>query len=112
MNQFELFCMIFYVLDAEWDETHDPALADFLSGANPFLFSDMGSADPAVYQHFCEIIRGPVDMEESFQKAQEYISALHDPSVTDAFRRMDEKEWIACAKDYLQEKNGCDPGVH
>ena len=41
MNQFELFCMIFYVLDAAWDETKDPELGNFLSGANPFLFSDI-----------------------------------------------------------------------
>ena len=38
MNQFELFCMVYYVLDAEWDESKDAQLGDFLSRANPFLF--------------------------------------------------------------------------
>lgn len=35
MNKFELFCMIFYVLDAEWDESKNPTLGEFLSSANP-----------------------------------------------------------------------------
>ncbi len=39
MNQFELFTMIFYVLNAKWDETKDEILGDLLSNANPFLFN-------------------------------------------------------------------------
>lgn len=46
MNKFELFCMIFYVLDAEWDESKDPILGEFLSSANPFLFEGLSSAVP------------------------------------------------------------------
>ena len=37
MNKFELYCMVFYVLDAEWDENKNPQLGEFLSGANLFL---------------------------------------------------------------------------
>lgn len=33
MNQFELFCMVFYVLDADWDDTKDAAVGEYLSGA-------------------------------------------------------------------------------
>ena len=56
MNKFELFCMVFYVLDADWDETKDIIVGEYLSGANPFLFADIGSADPTIFIHFCELI--------------------------------------------------------
>ena len=49
INKFELYCMVFYVLDTEWDENKNPQLGEFLSGANPFLFDDIGSADPTIY---------------------------------------------------------------
>ena len=52
MNKFELFCMVFYVLDADWDETKDIIVGEYLSGANPFLFADIGSADPTIFIHF------------------------------------------------------------
>lgn len=56
MNTFELYCMVFYMLDATWDESHNKELANYFSSANPFLFADIGSANPAVYKHFCDII--------------------------------------------------------
>ena len=40
VNRFELYCMIFYVLDAEWDENHNETLEVFLSEANPYTFTD------------------------------------------------------------------------
>lgn len=52
MSRFELFCMIFYVLDTEWNETKDAQLGGCLSGADPFLFKEACSADPAVYDTF------------------------------------------------------------
>ena len=66
MNKFELYCMIFFVLDAAWDENHNPTLGEFLSGANPFLFTDIGSADPRVYNHFCEVIPNEITVENSY----------------------------------------------
>jgi len=66
MNKFELYCMIYYVLDAEWDESKNAELGAFLSGANPFLFADIGSADPMVYAHFCENISGEITIENSY----------------------------------------------
>ena len=49
MNRFELFTMIFYVLDYYWDQNQGEELGMFLSGMSPFTFEDIGSADPAVY---------------------------------------------------------------
>ena len=43
MNKFELFCLIFFALDNEWDKTQNEELGNYLSDANPFLFADIGN---------------------------------------------------------------------
>ena len=65
MSKFELFCMIFYVLDAEWDENKNPTLGEFLSSANPFLFDSLSSAVPEIYDNFTSCITEPVTVENS-----------------------------------------------
>ncbi|MBD5101313.1 MAG: hypothetical protein HDT27_01190 [Subdoligranulum sp.] len=105
MSQFELYCMIFYILDAEWNENKNNRLGEFLSGANPFLFSDIGSADPAIYRHFCETVTEPITIENSYRIALAYIKALNNGVVTNAFSTIDETEWIECVKEYLPQEH-------
>lgn len=105
MNKFELYCMIFYVLDAEWDETKDPQLGEFLSGANPFLFADINSADPTVYAKFSESVSDSISVGESYKTASQYIASLGNHAVSKAFSSVDEKEWIECVKDYLSQEH-------
>lgn len=45
---------MFKALDDLWDETRDEGLGEFLSGANPTLFDDAGSADPAVFVEYSD----------------------------------------------------------
>ena len=97
--------MIFYVLDAEWDETKNPQLGEFLSGANPFLFDDIGSADPAVYEKFCEAVDDPIPVETSYEIASKYIAKIGNNVVSSAFSTIDEKEWIECVKDFLSSEH-------
>ena len=106
MNRFELFCMVFYVLDAEWDESGTVELGTFLSGANPFLFADIGSADPEIYANFCERVPDvQISVEDSYGKASAYIASLNDDAVSKAFQTIDEQEWMECVKDYLSQKH-------
>lgn len=105
MNKFELYCMIFYVLDAEWDENKNEQLGDFLSEANPFLFADIGSADPAIYKHFCEMIAEPITIENSYSIASSYIAALNNKVISAAFFTINESEWIECVRDYLAQEH-------
>lgn len=37
MNKFELFCLIYFALDSEWDKTQNEELGNYLSDANPFF---------------------------------------------------------------------------
>ena len=103
MNKFELFCMIFFVLDAEWDESQDQSLANYLSGANPFLFADVGSADPSVYLSYCNEISEPIPIEDSFKIARSYVRNLGIQSAEDAFNTFTEEEWLDSVYDYLSE---------
>jgi hypothetical protein len=102
MTQFELFSMIFYVLDAAWEESQDPELSKFLSDANPFLFDDIGSADPSVYADFCSKITGPVSIEESYRIAKKYVTSLGKARLEAAFTAINETAWLEGVKEYLQ----------
>lgn len=103
MNKFELFCMIFYVLDAEWDESRNPILGDFLSSANPFLFDDLCSAVPEIYDNFCSVISEPITIKNSYEKALNYVHSLNNDVISKAFTSIDEKEWTECTVDYLSQ---------
>ena len=105
MSKYELFCMIFYVLDAEWDETKNKHLGTFLSAANPFLFKGTGSANPAIYEHFCKIISNPITIENSYEFALHYINSLHDHGLSKAFNRINKAEWTDCVKEYLSSNH-------
>lgn len=93
--------MIFYVLDSEWDETKNKHLGSFLSAANPFLFEDVGSADPVVYKEFCNATDKAITIEDSYKQACSYIDSLHDSIISSAFKSIDRSEWVACVRDYL-----------
>ena len=105
MNKYELYCMVFYVLDAEWDENKNPQLGEFLSGANPFLFDDIGSADPTIYEKFCEIVNGNITVENSYGIASKQISELGNEVVSSAFSTINENEWVECVKDFLSSEH-------
>lgn len=81
MNKFELYCMIYYVLDAEWDENKDEELGKFLSSANPFQFKDIGSADPLIYEEFCGKVPDIITLDDSYECARNYVNALGNEEV-------------------------------
>ena len=93
--------MIFYVLDAAWDENKNPILGEFLSSANPFLFDSLGSAVPEIYDNFVSYISEPITIENSYDKALHYIISLHNNVITKAFKSTGKEEWIESTLDYL-----------
>lgn len=105
MNKFELFCMIFYVLDAEWDETKDMQLGEYLSAANPFLFDDIGSADPTVYADFCATVTEPIRIEDSYDIACNYVNKNDNAVVRTAFSSIEKKDWLEFVQDYLSREH-------
>ena len=101
MNTFELFCLVFYALDAVWDENKNEELGHYLSNANPFLFKDIGSANPEVYEYFRMMIPAQISLDRSFDVATEYISTLGSTFISNAFQSVGRTRWEECAKAYL-----------
>ena len=102
MNRFELFCLIFFALDAQWDNTPNEALGDFLSSANPFLFAEIGSAIPEIYETFCSTVQNnSIELNASYGIAKFYIERLAVPAITEAFLKIDETQWLTAARKYL-----------
>ncbi len=103
MNRFELYTMIFYVLDYYWDQNQGEELGMFLSSMSPFTFEGIGSADPAIYDEFCDFIKvDNVEIENSFEMALKYIDWINQPYVTTAFEWVTKEEWNEKSKEYIE----------
>ena len=111
MNKFELYCMIYYVLDAEWDESKNAELGKFLSSANPFQFRDIGSADPEIYEEFCKEIPDTITRDDSYGYARNYVESLGNRDVQAAFLTIDREEWDECLHKYLSQEHKGRQGV-
>lgn len=72
---------MFQALNAAWSETHNRALGDYLSDANPWLWSDKGSADPAVWTEFKSAFEmrfphGCASPEEAHEFVEDYLAKM------------------------------------
>ncbi len=102
MDKFELFCLIFLALDADWDETHNEELGKYLSDANPFLFMENVSAVQSVFMKFDALVGDrEITIDNSYDIATEYIKWLGIPAVTQSFSELERNQWNEAAKDYL-----------
>lgn len=59
MTDFELFSLIYFALDAQYDEqkTKDEELGQFLSEINPFLWKEEASSVLAYFVEFHQFIK-------------------------------------------------------
>lgn len=105
VDVFSAFVAMYYILDAAYDETRDDEIGQRATEANPFLFKDIGSADPAVYIEFkteWDARYGEdaeVGVEECKAFIEEYLARL-SPDCAKAFEMVvDDSAW----KDDLKE---------
>ena len=102
MNKFELFTMIYFWLDSFYEDTTDENIINQLSEMNPFLWKDISSADPAVYDEFCSFLRGrSITVDNSLKLAREYVKTIDYADMTEAFMDMDEEKWKDGCRKYL-----------
>ena len=102
MNKFELFSMIFIALDADWDDTHNEELGQFLSNINPFLFKENTSAVPSYYIEFEEIIGNKkISLDNSFDLAKKYIDSVNVSSAVESFNALTKEQWVDACEEYL-----------
>lgn len=106
MDKFELYCMFFLALDADWDDTQDEELGKFLSDANPFLFEGNVSAVRKVYEEFCSFVGDrEISIENSFDIAKEYVAFLSNDAVSESFELLEKKQWEDALKEYLESEH-------
>ncbi len=96
---YKAFVFMFYALDAIYDENPNENLGMYLSGLNPFLFNDEGSAVPCEYldfskdftKHFGEAIP---KTEEIYDFCKSYLIKNAPKEAVDAFGQIDKANWI------------------
>lgn len=105
MNEFELFTMIYFALDAYYEkDIDDPFINTVLSDMNPFVWADIGSADPAMYSEYLDFLGGrAITLENSLNIARDYVKTIDFADVTAALDEMAEDEWMDYCKKYLSE---------
>ena len=101
MKRYELFAMIFYALDAYYEEDVPEEINNFLSDMCPFTFADEGSADPVIYKDYCEFMGNKeILLENSFSLAKEYVFQIKDLDLKEAFSDLTEEFWIQGCKEF------------
>lgn len=102
MNRFELFTIIYFWLDNYYKDEKDDKIINQLSEMNPFLWKDIGSADPAVYEEFCTFIGSrEITIANSLEIAKAYVQTVDYADITEAFRNVDSERWKNGCKEYL-----------
>ena len=100
MNAYETFILMFYALDAIYDENPNEALGDYLSGLNPFLFQGEGSADPAEFEEFNseykkKYAKSTISSEEAYNFCKAYLTTHANGKIVDAFLQITLETWKA-----------------
>lgn len=105
MNAFELFCLVYFLLDRAWDRSRDDELGQYLSDADPFIWEDEGSADPAIYSEFIQRVPKDIDVDGSYEIAKRYVKSLDSTSVLNAFETVSPEQWLHAVKRYLAQEH-------
>ena len=102
MNEFELYTIMFFWIDCYYDNTTDDRINNVISEMNPFLWQDIGSADPAYYDDFCRYIKGKtITLDNSFELAKDFIKTIDYVDITEAFEKPDYDKWLDGSRRYI-----------
>lgn len=98
MTTHELFTLMYFALDAKYEETKDDALGAYVGSLNPFLWEDGGSADPAYFIEFSQYMN---DKKIGEDYAYEHIKIYLSTNNYDKYFTVSKEDWIKAAKEYL-----------
>lgn len=102
MNEFELFTMIFYAIDAYYDDNPTDEMGVFLGMMSPFTFKELDSADSVIFAEFRKVMNGrAITLENSFMYAVEYAKTITYCDIMAVFYGISDEEWKEACKDYL-----------
>lgn len=105
MNNFEFFSLIFLLLEERWEECKDENLAYFLSEMNPYLFTNIGSADPAVYAEFLDFMKDKTLGEDNgFSLVNSYLDTVtFYPNLKDFLKDVDQEIWNDAVQQLMSQ---------
>lgn len=109
IDSYVAFMMMYYILDAAAEELVSKEVVDYASRANPFLFKDEGSADPAMYTEFSEAWnskfkdRKDISPEECKIFIKNYLKGLSSECLEAFNLVVDDSSWQENLKD-IQEQ--------
>ena len=103
MNDFELYTLIFFVIDAYYADNPSDELASLLGLMSPFTFKEIDSADSSIFTNFKRYIDGrDITVANSYQLAKGYIEEIQKDLIP-AFNSISKEEWKKGAEEYLSE---------
>ena len=103
MTDFALFSLIYFALDAQYDEqkTKDEELGQFLSEINTFLWKEESSADPAYFVEFQQFMKDKqIGADYGYALVFEYLmTEKFYEGIPQYFSKISKEEWIESAKN-------------
>ena len=104
MYQRDIFIMMYFCLDAYWEENQTEELGNICSDHNPFLWEGETSGDPACYIEFCEIVKNKdYTIEEGLEIAKKYVSTLDSKEAIKAMNDVSLADWKEGYENYLKQ---------
>ena len=102
-----IYISMFRALDCLYDENPKDDLGRFLGDANPYLFTDHSSADPAIEDEFikfaAEYLNGQnPTIENSYDMVVHYLE--NNTSLAERFKDIDLEEWASLYEIVSQEE--------
>lgn len=104
MRQRDIFIMMYFCLDAYWEENQTDELGNICSDHNPYIWEGDTSGDPACYDEFCEMCEDKeYSIEEGFEIAKKYVATLDSQEANKAMNDVSLDDWKDGFEDYLKQ---------
>lgn len=102
------YIAMFRVLDCIYDEDPSEELRQYLSNANPYIWEDRNSADPAEYAQFLEFYKSKnagnlLTTDEAYDIALMYLKTF--TKLSTEFTKVTKKEWERLCVIIKEEEN-------
>ena len=111
VNRKQIFIAMFRAMDCLYDENPSESLGEFLSEANPYLFKDRESADPALILEFYEYMKAYGSAEdETAENAYRIVAGyLKSKGFEKRFADISIDEWKNLCRIIEDEEGVCTP---
>ena len=105
MSKIELFMLFYYYLEAKNQASPDDNVTEYLKRADPFRFTDLGSADKRIFVEF-DLMTGSskiIEADYGYYLIIKYLKKKQMNELTQMFSEITMNEWKAVARLYLSQ---------